>query len=167
MVAEAVAGTFALMVDRLTPEEVGELPLFTGLSPDSLKVLAEMSEVVTVSAGNTLFEEGDLPGDIYVLLSGRITLSLRVPGRPETSFLSLHSGELVGWSSLLARSRVATGRVVQSSRLLRLRASDVLELCEANHDVGYAIMRQAFEEMADRLSATRLQLLDMFAKSGS
>jgi CRP-like cAMP-binding protein len=155
------------MVDRLTPEEVGRLPLFTGLASEELKELAEMSEVVTVSAGNTLFVEGDPPGDIYVMLEGRITLSLRVPGRPETSFLSLHAGELIGWSSLLARPRVATARVVQSSRVLRLRGSDVLELCETNHDVGYAIMRQVFEEMADRLSTTRMQLLDMFGKTGS
>jgi CRP-like cAMP-binding protein len=62
---------------------------------------------------------------------------------------------------------VATARVVQTSRVLRLRGSDVLELCESNHDIGYAIMRQVFEEMADRLSTTRMQLLDMFGKTGS
>ena len=155
------------MGDQLTPQEVGQLQLFTGLSPSELAQLAQMSEVVSIEAGKTLFEEGDPPGDLYVMLDGRVTLCMRVPGRPDTCFLSLRAGELLGWSALLARPRVATARVMQTTRLLRLPASDVLELCESNEHVGYAIMRQAFEEMADRLHSTRLQLLDMFGQTGS
>jgi len=155
------------MADRLSAEEVGQLPLFTGLASDGLATLAAMAEVVSLEAEETLFAEGDTPGDVFLMLDGRVTLSMRVPGQPATSFLSLHAGELLGWSSLLARPRVATARAVKATRLLKLSGSDVLELCEADHHVGYAIMRQAFEEMADRLHATRLQLLDMFGKPGS
>lgn len=152
------------MAQRPTKEEVAELPLFVGLSAEEHARLASIAEVVGFPAGTTVFEEGDPHGDLYVMLEGRVTLCMRVAGQAETCFLSLRSGELLGWSSLLRRSRVATARVVQPSRLLRLPASDLLELCETDHHVGYAIMRQAFEEMADRLQSTRLQLLDMFGK---
>ena len=145
-----------------SPREVAELSLFTGLTPEEHAKIAALAVVETFSAGSTLFLEGDPPGDLFILLEGRVTLCMRVPGQPDTCFLSLRSGELVGWSSLLLRPRVATGRIVQPSTLLRLHTSELLELCETDHDVGYAIMRQAFEEMAERLQTTRLQLLDMF-----
>lgn len=150
-----------------SPQEVGALPLFSGLTREEHARIAALAVVETFPAGSTLFKEGDPPGDLYILLEGRVTLCMRVAGQPDTCFLSLHQSELVGWSSLLVRPRVATARIVQPSKLLRLRTSELLELCETDHDVGYAIMRQAFEEMAERLQTTRLQLLDMFGtKSG-
>jgi len=152
------------MAQRLSSQEVAQLPLFVGLSREEHERLASIAEVVAFPAGTTVFEEGDPRGDLFVMLEGRVTLCMRVAGQADTCFLSLRSGELLGWSSLLRRPRVATARVVQPSRLLALPASDLLELCELDHHVGYAIMRQAFEEMADRLQSTRLQLLDMFGK---
>jgi CRP-like cAMP-binding protein len=152
---------------QASAEQIGELPLFVGLSHEEHERLAAMAALETYAAGSTVFLEGDPPGDFYILLEGRVTLCMRVPGQPDTCFLSLRSGELLGWSSLLVRERVATARVVQQSKLLRLRTSDLLELCETDHHVGYAIMRQAFEEMAERLHTTRIQLLDMFGSSRS
>ncbi|HJL18782.1 MAG TPA: cyclic nucleotide-binding domain-containing protein [Sandaracinaceae bacterium LLY-WYZ-13_1] len=155
------------MAGHPSADEVGQLSLFSGLSRDEHERLAALAEVETFEAGTTVFDEGDPPGDLYVMLDGRVTLCMRVPGQPETCFLSLRSGELLGWSALLRRRRVATARVVQRAQLLRIGASGLLELCEEDHHVGYALMRQAFEEMADRLQGTRLQLLDMFGKPGS
>jgi len=154
-------------VTRATADQIGELPLFAGLSREELERMAGLATVESHPAGSTLFVEGDPPGDFYILLDGRVTLCMRLPGQADTCFLSLRSGELLGWSALLKRHRVATARVVHPSTVLRLTASDILELCETDHHVGYAIMRQAFEEMAERLHTTRVQLLDMFGGAKS
>ena len=147
---------------RPSIEELASFPLFAALSAEEHERLAEMSEIVVYPGGSVVFEEGDAAGDIFLMLEGHVTLCMRVPAQPDACFLSLRVGELLGWSSMLARRRVATARVMGDSRLLRLPASALLELCELDHHVGYAIMRQAFEEMADRLQTTRLQLLDIF-----
>ena len=161
------ASTFGRMAGHPTADQVGALTLFSGLSREEHETLAAMATLEAHPAGTTIFREGDPPGDLYVVLEGRVTLCMRVPGQPETCFLSLRSGELLGWSALLCRRRVATARVVQPAKLLRLGASDLLELCESDHSIGYVFMRQAFEELADRLQSTRLQLLDMFGKPGT
>ena len=148
-------------------DAVAGLPIFAGLSREELERLADMAVEETFPAGSAVFSEGEPAGDLYVMLDGRVTLCMRVPGQPDTCFLSLRSGELLGWSALLARPRVATARVMRPTKLLRFPRSDLLELCETDHHVGYAIMRQAFEEIAERLQTTRLQLLDMFGKPGS
>jgi hypothetical protein len=37
------------------------------------------------------------------------------------------------------------------------------QLCEADHDLGYVVMRRLANLVASRLLVTRLQLIDMFA----
>ncbi|MGF1468995.1 MAG: Crp/Fnr family transcriptional regulator [Sandaracinaceae bacterium] len=154
------------MADRLTGEQVGRLPLFVGLTPEEHDELAALSDVRAVAANTLVFRQGDPSKELYVVLEGLITLSVQNPGYPESSLLSLHEGELLGWSALLARTRMTTARVVRASRLLRLPASEILTLCETDHHVGYAIMRHAFEEVAERLRMTQLQLLDVFGAPG-
>lgn len=141
---------------------VSGILLFAGLTREEHERLAALSLVERYAAGQNVFAEGDPPGDLYVVLDGRVTLTLRVPGEPDRSVLSLRAGELLGWSSLIGRARVATATATLPTELLRMPRSDLLLLCETDHHVGYALMRQAFEEVADRLVQTRLQLLDVF-----
>jgi CRP-like cAMP-binding protein len=146
--------------------EIAALPLFAGLDAEEHARLAALSAIESYPAGTTIFLEGDPPGDLYIVLEGRVTLCTRVPGQSEACYLSLRSSELLGWSALLGRPRVATARVVAPARVLRLNASELLGLCEADPRVGLAVFKSAFEELADRLQSTRLQLLDMFGRSG-
>jgi CRP-like cAMP-binding protein len=142
---------------------VAQLPFLRRLAPDALDAVAAIAAIEAVSAGTVLFREGDSPGDIYFVLEGRVTLTMRA-GASQSSVLSLGTDELVGWSSLLHRRRVATAVVSQGGRLLRVSASALLELCERDPSVGYAVMAQAFEDVSDRLVDTRMQLLDLYGK---
>lgn len=155
------------MEERLDAEAMGQVLLFAALSSDEHARLAAMSTVERFAPGDVVFEEGDPSGDLYVMLDGRVNLSVRVPGQPDKSVLSLRGGELLGWSALLGRARAATAVSVTETRLLRLPRSELLELCESDHHVGYAIMRQVVEEMGDRLQHTRIQMLDVFGKAGT
>lgn len=145
-----------------TAEDLGALALFATLDVGDRERLAAIAGVLDLPQDTTLFTEGEPSRDLYVVAGGRITLCTSVPGRPETCFLSLRHGELLGWSALLGRPWTATAHVVEPSRVVRFGASELLELCEMDHDIGYTIMRRAFEEIADRLHFTRLQMLDVF-----
>ena len=154
------------MPDRLDPEAIGEILLFSPLTTEEHAQLAAMGTVQRFATGDVVFEEGQPSDCVYVMLEGRVNLSIGVPGQPDKSVLSLRSGELLGWSALLGWARAATAVAVTDTRLLRMSGSDLLELCETDHRVGYTIMRRAVEEMADRLKSTRLQMLDVFGKAG-
>ena len=152
----------AIAASPANAADIAGLTLFAALDGEELAALAEMSRLERRAAGTVVFKEGDTSPDLYFVLEGCVALGTRVPGRGESNFLTLGPGDLMGWTALLRARRVATARVTASAQLLRIPASDLLELCERNHRVGYAVMTQAFEELAGRLQDTRLQLIDIF-----
>lgn len=112
-----------------------------------------------------LFREGDSADTAYFLIAGRVSLSLRIPGRADAIVATLSAGELVGWSALLpARTWTATARALEPASLLAIPGEDLVEICELDHEIGYHVMRNALSAVAGRLRDTRLQLLDMFGK---
>ncbi|MBX7191233.1 MAG: Crp/Fnr family transcriptional regulator [Sandaracinaceae bacterium] len=147
------------------PAVLAELPLFRPLPLEARAALAALASMEKRPSGFVIFEEGDPPGDVFFVLDGRITLTMGA-GAGASSARSLAPAEIVGWSSLLGRPRVARAVVSRAATLVRIPASDVLELCERDPRVGYAVMAQAFEQVADRLVDTRMQLLDLYGKSG-
>jgi CRP-like cAMP-binding protein len=52
---------------------------------------------------------------------------------------------------------------VQHSRLIAIDARLVLDRMQSDHEFGYQFMRLLSMALAQRLTATRLQLLDLFA----
>jgi CRP-like cAMP-binding protein len=149
----------------VSTELLEAIPALSAAGEEARARLAAEGEEVTIPAGGVLFAEGDPADDVYFLLEGRVTLGLRIGGR-ELLVLSLGPGELTGWSGVLPHGRVATARATSPTRALRLPGRVLLEVCEADHALGYRVMRHLFGELARRLHDTRLQLLDVFGRPG-
>ena len=61
----------------LLKDEVGMLkrvPLFAGVEPSKLKLLAFTSDRVSYNAGQTLLHQGDEGDAAYVILSGMVSI---------------------------------------------------------------------------------------------
>jgi CRP/FNR family cyclic AMP-dependent transcriptional regulator len=62
------------------------------------------------------------------------------------------------------RQRTAGAAAVLDSFIVGFDAEKLRQLCEADHNLGYLVMRRLANIVASRLMVTRLQLLDMFAQ---
>jgi CRP/FNR family cyclic AMP-dependent transcriptional regulator len=113
--------------------------------------------------GATLFHEGTEHDDLYLLLEGRVRLEMFVRDRGRLPLLTVGPGDLVGWSPLFAgHPMTATAIALEPLRTLSFDGQELRGLCEAEHEVGYHVMRQLSLVLSERLLATRLQLLDLF-----
>jgi CRP-like cAMP-binding protein len=144
------------------PSLIGRIPAFAGLHSAEKRAIAAIAAEEKVSAGTVLFRESDPSDDLYFVLAGRVSLGMRAAGPGETIVLSLGPGELCGWSALLGGRRVATVRITEGGALLRLPGRALRDLCDADPRIGYAVMRQLFAALAQRLHDTRIQMLDVF-----
>ena len=80
--------------------------------------------------------------------------------------MTLGPGDLLAWSALLGERRMtATAIATSPARLLAASAPDLKALCDADHEFGYELMQGMAQALAKRLTATRLQLLNLYDAS--
>jgi CRP/FNR family transcriptional regulator, cyclic AMP receptor protein len=134
------------------------------LPEDVLDRLQALAQTASYPAGAEILREGDPTSDLGVVLSGRVALRLRVPERGPTTILTVEEGELIGWSVLVPPHR-ATASVVAlvPTDLLTFDGDGLRAALDADPILAAAVYRSLFEATANRLTGTRMQLLDLFA----
>jgi len=141
--------------------------MFRNLTPEQLKAIAELGEDVEFPDGRAMMTEGD-PADSFLLIrDGFVALQTQSPVGPIT-IETLHNGDAVGWSWLLepylvyfdARSRGVT-------RAIRFDAAALRQRCAEDPELGYELMRSFAAVIVERLHATRLQLLSIYARTAT
>jgi CRP/FNR family cyclic AMP-dependent transcriptional regulator len=135
--------------------------------PDRLlEKLAPLASVEQAAAKVVLFKEGALCDRVFFVIDGIIALDMYVPQRESTRILTVAGGEVLAWSALLSDQRMtATATVLEDARFIALAAQPLRQLCDADHEIGFAFMRCMASALSRRLLATRLQLLDLFAET--
>ena len=131
-----------------------------------IQELANVSALVDFPPGSVLFHEGTENPFLYLLRSGHVGLDMYVPGRGRVRILSLSPGEMLAWSALLGDGRMTVSAMaLDDIQAVAMAAPKLRELCEADHEVGFQLMSRVAQSLAQRLLATRLQLLDLFAET--
>lgn len=145
-------------------QALSDLRFFAGLPDEAIRSLAAISQVKSFPAGATLFAEGSKADELFVVQDGRVELSMTVPARGRMPILTLEAGDLIGWSGVAGNTAMTASATASSATsTIAIAASQLLELCERDHEFGYQIMRRVLTSVSRRLVATRLQVLDMFS----
>jgi CRP-like cAMP-binding protein/membrane protein YdbS with pleckstrin-like domain len=113
------------MTDQTIEERLNRFWLFQGFSQEELAQVAGFVEAKTVTAGETLFRQGDLAGSFYLVEAGAVVET----GKNEKGAVVLHRraevGDVVGHRPLMAGTPCpATAAAVQSGCLLAIRADN-------------------------------------------
>lgn len=97
--------------------------------------------------GTVLFREGDRGNEMYVIKSGRVTISKRV-GDVEKTLSNLGNGEFFGeMSILLNRPRSATATVIDEATILVIDTKTFQAMVASNSEIAVRMIKK----LADRL----------------
>lgn len=141
------------------------LYIFDGLDAAQFQKLADIAECVEFPERKLIFREGDAATDVYFVTSGSVALEICARGRGCRRILTVGEGELLGWSPVLEQQRLsATARALTTTQAIKMNGRQILTICEHDPSFGYEFMKRAALALAKRLSATRLQLLDVFGE---
>lgn len=139
-------------------------PFFAALTGAQLAALAQDGIAVTVMAGERLFDEGGIADRFWLIEQGSIALDMRVPGRGDQIVETLGAGTVLGWSWLHPPYRWHFGAMARlATTAIAFDASSVRRRCDADPAFGYAMLRSFTPVITERLQATRLRLLDLYA----
>jgi CRP-like cAMP-binding protein len=139
-------------------------PFFAGLTDEQRAALAGDGRAVMFTAGERVFDEGGSADRFWLIEHGNIALDMRVPGRGDQIVETLGSGTVLGWSWLHPPYRWQFGAVARvATTAIAFDAPSVRRRCDADPAFGYAALRSFTPVIIERLQATRLRLLDLYA----
>jgi CRP-like cAMP-binding protein len=142
---------------------VAEHPFFAGLGESFTTLVSGCAKNVRFEAGQYLFHEGDPADEFYLLRHGQVALQLTAPGRGVVTFLTVGPGELAGVSWLIPPYKwTFDAKALELVRAIAVDAKCLRQNCEADHDLGYEVMKRFMTVLVQRLQATQLQILDVY-----
>ncbi|MCC6345160.1 MAG: cyclic nucleotide-binding domain-containing protein [Bryobacterales bacterium] len=143
---------------------LSEHPFFDGIDKTYLDILTGCARNVHFEAGAYLGREGEDATSFFLIRKGKVALEIRTPQRPPLVILTLEDGDILGFSWLVPPHLWRFDmRAVGSVRALALDGRCLRGKCEENHDLGYELLKRFAYVVDNRLQATRLQLLDVYA----
>jgi CRP/FNR family transcriptional regulator, cyclic AMP receptor protein len=143
-------------------DELRKSEFFRGIADEYLVKLASICREVEFPARTTVFEQYELAKDVYIIVSGEISLAICDPSESCRQVALCKSGDLMGWSPLVGRKRLYdTGRTTTAVRALAFVGSELMDFCAANPAFGFEFMRRVAVVLADRLSRARLKLSEL------
>lgn len=153
------------MVDTQSLAHVlGKLRFSEALPEAVLARLGQLASVRGFPSDTVLFREGTRNDQLMIVAVGRVALDMHVPGRGDVRILSLGPGDMVAWSAVLGSGRMSASAVaLEDTQVVCIPGADVLSLCQSDPAIGYHLMSMVAHALGNRLVATRLQLLDLFA----
>jgi CRP/FNR family cyclic AMP-dependent transcriptional regulator len=136
-----------------------------GLSPEAVTRLASIGEVHDLAPGTLVVTEGRVTESLGVVLSGRIALRMLVPERGMVTILTVEPGDVVGWSAVVPPYKGTDDAVaIEPVRLLAFPGEPLRLLLRADATLAASLYPRLLQAVGRRLAATRLQLLDLFAR---
>lgn len=143
------------MPAAIEPEQLRDIALFEGLNPQDLRSLLSGFEELTLVAGQTVFQLGDVQPALYVLLEGQVEIVLDVPGGQEAAIATIQPKAVFGESSFFNPSpHNAAARCSADSRLLLLSRASYDRMLAQGTMPAFRIGTKAAQILAARLQAT-------------
>lgn len=137
--------------------------LLTGLDSHAAAAVLALGMPVTLAAGDVLFDLGQAADRVYLLRSGRISLTLpmQIGGRRQDVFIEERlPGQTLGWSALIPPRRFTLKAAAPlASELVALPRGPLLEHFAERPQVGYAVALNIAAVIGHRLQVVQAMWL--------
>ncbi len=143
---------------------VREHPFCQDLDEAAIALMSGCAKNEQFPAGSMIARENQPSERLFLLRYGTAALEIRRPGHDPLIIETLEAGEILGWSWIVPPYRWAYDvRAVTIVRAISVEAGCLRAKCDDDHSFGYEIYHRILRVMANRLSATRLRLVDLYA----
>jgi CRP-like cAMP-binding protein len=124
--------------------------IFRAMNNAFVKSIMNVSTTESFENKDILFQQGDLANHFYILLKGRVKLTLGETG--QSVYIVSHAGEAFGWSSLIDRETyTASAECMTAVKLLRFEREKVLKIIEEDPDNGLVFFKRLASILGNRL----------------
>jgi CRP-like cAMP-binding protein len=146
---------------KLSIDELKSIRFFETYSDKQLKTFIGISIIKEFKVKDILFEQYDELSDVYVLLSGCLSLGISIANEKRIHLGSLEEGELFSWSAVFS-PYISTAWVMATcpTRVMAIDAKKLNNEFKKDCEFGFKTMTKIAQTVSHRLSDTRFQLIN-------
>ena len=123
---------------------------FMGMGKQFTIEVLDIAEKLFQNNGEVLFREGEPAKHFFILLKGRVKLSLGETG--PVVYMVRQPGEIIGWSGLIGRDRYsASGECMEATNLLKFDRDVLLDILKKYPRNEALLFRRLAEMLGNRL----------------
>ncbi len=140
---------------------LGKLEIFANLDLGELRLLAGIARRVSFYASEMIFEDTSPGEDLYVILSGQVTVQIEAITPNESVILTnIGAGEILGEFSIIdSGPRSATAICQTDTTALSINGKRMHELFGSHPRMGYIVMKNIAKIICERIRRTNRRLL--------
>lgn len=121
-------------------ELLGSVEMLAKLTEDELNRVSAAAEVRDLRRGDTLFVEGDVSTELFVVSSGRIAIAKRSADGRESLIALMEHGDLFGEMPLFdSQGRSAEARALEPSGVIAIPYTGLREIYESRPDLLWGV----------------------------
>jgi CRP-like cAMP-binding protein len=137
--------------------------LLNGLSPAEVDRVLGLGNRMSLPSGASLFQMGDSAESLFLIVRGRIRLTLPIHVRGEEQDILIEerlTGQAVGWSALVPPYRFTLSATAPlETEVIALPRQVLAAFCEASPEIGYRIAVNLAVVVANRLQMVQAMWL--------
>ena len=137
---------------------IGAQPLFDGLSPGQLILLAQSAMEINFAPGQLIFENAVPDNRFFLILKGKVELRSAAKNHGTISIQMLGPGETLGWTWLFPQEHMfppyhilSSARTIERTKALFFCTTWLREQCHEDRALGY--------QLTNRLAAVVIENL--------
>jgi CRP-like cAMP-binding protein len=136
-------------------------PFFKGLDERLIELLADSILEMHFKPGAWIYQQGESANRFYLILEGKVLIESEVRDRGVLPIRTLGPGDDLGWAWLFPPYYMHfSACAVEPTRTIFIYGTRLREKCDANHELGYQLMKRVAEVVVRNLNATQQRLLE-------
>ena len=152
----------APVVRLMNRRSLKSIPIFKGLSPEILDLLAQLIAREQYAAGEVIFRQGERADKLHVLQSGLVEIRLKPYDGEILTVAMIESGGVFGWSAALGRRDYTSDAVaIEDGKGMSIRGDDLRSFCEDHPESGILLLERLAEVISARLRNTHQKVMEL------
>jgi CRP-like cAMP-binding protein len=138
-------------------------PFLAGMAEAHVATVAGCAKNVVFEPGTYIIREGQPADEFHVLRDGHVALEIYAPRRGSHVVQTIGPDDILGASWIVPPYRwTSDARALDRVHAFAFDAKCLRDKCDADPALGYALMQRFVPILVRRMSAARLQVMDLY-----
>jgi CRP-like cAMP-binding protein len=149
-------------------ETLGQYELFEDFDAPTVAKFIECGRSKSFAAGRSIVEESSLGDDFYIILMGRVSISVRGPSGNPIEVARLKDGDVIGETVLLGKVRRQASVIARDSvDVFVWKETAMIRFLKENPQVGFKFMRNLARILSDKMTNTNMMFRNQSAQNAA